>query len=432
MPAPTDIKTLRSFLGLVSHYSSFLPELHRIRSPLNHLLKKEITWNWSPECKASFAKIKASLSSDLLLTHLNQSLDIVVVSDASDYDAGAVISHIFPDSSSKAIAHASRSLTSAERNYGQIEEEALTIIYAIKRSHKMVYGRHFTLVTDHKPLISIFGSKKGIPMYTANRLQRWTTTLLDYDFSIKYLSTNSIGHADALSRLINTHQKQPEDSVVAAISSEPNISSMLTATVRELPVTSHMIKKATASDPLLQEVICYHCTGWPTVSPNKQLLPFFQQKSSLFEVDGVLLFAERVIIPSSLQNRSLKKFHFGHQGVCPMKALARGYVYWPNMDKQLEDLARTCAKCQLAAKSPRKYTLSSWPVPDSPWSRLHIDFSGPKNRQSFLVDVDAFKKWPEIFLMSHITSEETISKFQKIFLQIWPPGDLVLWQWHCI
>ena len=156
-----------------------------------------------------------------------------------------MIPHIFPDSSQKAIAHASRSLTSAERNYGQIEKEALSIIYAIKKFHKMAYGRHFTLVTDHKPLVSIFGSKKGIPVYTANRLQRWATTLMDYDFSIKYLSINSIGHADALSRLINTHQKQPEDSVVAAIFLEPEISSMLTATVRELPVTSHMIKKAT-------------------------------------------------------------------------------------------------------------------------------------------------------------------------------------------
>ena len=108
---------------------------------------------------------------------------------------------------------------------------------------------------------------------------------------------------------------------------------MLTATVRELPVTSHMIKETTASDLLLQEVISYHHTRWPTVSSNKQLLPFFQWKSSLSKVDGVLLFAKQVIIPSSLQNRTLKQFHFGHQGVSRMKALARGYIYWPNMDK---------------------------------------------------------------------------------------------------
>ena len=76
MPAPTDIKTLHSFLSLVSQYSSFLPELHHIWSPLNHLLKKEITWNWLPECKAAFAKIKASLSTDFL-THFNPSLDML-------------------------------------------------------------------------------------------------------------------------------------------------------------------------------------------------------------------------------------------------------------------------------------------------------------------------------------------------------------------
>ena len=206
---------------------------------------------------------------------------------------------------------------------------------------------------------------------------------------------------------------------------EPEISSMLTATVRELPVTSHMIKEATASDPLLQEVISYHHTRWPTVSPNKQLRPFFQRKSSLSEVDGVLNFAKRVIIPSSLQNKTLKQFHFGHQGASRMKALARGYVYWPNMDKQLEYLTRTCTKCQLAAKSPRKSILSSWPVPDSPWSYLHIDFAGPTNGQSFLVIVDAYSKWPEIFPMSRTTSEETISKLQKIFSRFGLPKTLV-------
>ena len=108
-----------------------------------------------------------------------------------------------------------------------------------------------------------------------------------------------------------------------------------------------------------------------------------------------------------------------------MKALARGYAYWPNMDKQLEDLAHTCAKCQLAAKLSRKSTLSSWPVPDSTWSRLHIDFARSTNGQSFLLVVDAYSKWPEIFPMSRITSEETTSKLPKIFSRFGLPETLV-------
>ena len=95
------------------------------------------------------------------------------------------------------------------------------------------------------------------------------------------------------------------------------------------------------------------------------------------------------------------------------------------MVTSIEDLICTCAKCQLAAKSPHKSTLSSWPVPDSSWSCLHIDFVGPTNGQPFLVVVDANSKWPEIFPMSRITSEETISKLQKIFSRFGPPETLV-------
>ena len=80
-----------------------------------------------------------------------------------------------------------------------------------------------------------------------------------------------------------------------------------------------------------------------------------------------------------------------------MKALARGYVYWPNMNKQLEELVKSCTKCQLVAKSPRKTKLYSWPIPESPWSRLHIDFAGPINGQHYLILVDAYNKWPEVF-----------------------------------
>ena len=82
--------------------------------------------------------------------------------------------------------HASRTLASAETLYSQIEKEALALVFAVRRFHKLIYGRRFTLLTDHKPLLSIFGSKKGIPAHSANRLQRWAIVLLGYDFDIQY------------------------------------------------------------------------------------------------------------------------------------------------------------------------------------------------------------------------------------------------------
>ncbi|VDK89392.1 unnamed protein product [Dibothriocephalus latus] len=111
------------------------------------------------------------LRSDLLLTHYDPTLPIVVTTDTANHGIGTVISANFSDRSERAIMHASRTFTSVEKNYDQIEKEALSILFAVKKFHKLLYGFHFTLVTDYKPLMSIFGSK-GIPAYSASRLQR--------------------------------------------------------------------------------------------------------------------------------------------------------------------------------------------------------------------------------------------------------------------
>ena len=157
MPAPSDLSNLRAFLGLISYYSVFLPALHTIRAPLNRLLQKGTPWVWSNECALSFKKLKSMLASDVLLTHYDPTLPIIVAADASSYGVGAVLSHRFPDGSEKAVIHAARSLITAEKNYGQVEKEALALVFAVKRFHKYLCGRQCELLTDHKPLLSIFG-----------------------------------------------------------------------------------------------------------------------------------------------------------------------------------------------------------------------------------------------------------------------------------
>jgi len=185
MPAPNNVSTLLSFLGLVNYYQSFVPNMRSICHPLGDLLKKEQEWNWSNRCQQAFDSIKEILKSDLLLTHYDPSLEVIVAADVSEHGLGAVIQHRWPDGSVKAVAHASFSLTPAEQNYSQIEKEGLALIFAVKMFHKYIYGRHVTLLTDHRPLLSIFGSRKGIPVYSTNRLQRWAAALLGYDLKIE-------------------------------------------------------------------------------------------------------------------------------------------------------------------------------------------------------------------------------------------------------
>ena len=83
----------------------------------------------------------------------------------------------------------------------QIEREALSIIFGVKKFHQFPYGRTFSLLTDHKPLITIFSPEKGIPTLVASRLQRWAIILSAYSYNIEYKATKEHGNADSLSRL---------------------------------------------------------------------------------------------------------------------------------------------------------------------------------------------------------------------------------------
>ncbi|CAH8535475.1 unnamed protein product [Dicrocoelium dendriticum] len=425
MPPPKDVPTLRSFLGLVSHYSQFLPHMHSVRGPLNELLTKDKRWHWSEDCQKSFEEVKRMLCSDLMLTHYDPTLEIVVAADASKYGVGAVISHKFADGSEKAIAHAARSLSPAEKNYGQIEKEALAIVFAIKKFHKMLYGRRFTLLTDHKPLLAIFGSKSGIPVYTANRLQRWATALLAYDFAVKYTATKDIGQADALSRLLELQQHQQEESIIAAISLESEVNQVLMENFRKLPVTFDMVRDATVRDPLLRQVIKFHTTQWPSDTLSGELQILSRRKDELSIVNGCLLLAERIIIPKELRQRVLQQFHRAHPGINRMKSIARSFVYWPNIDSELEQLVKSCPRCALASKAPRKADLASWPLATKPWERVHADFFGPLNGQQYLIVVDSYSKWPEVFCMERATSGATINILRRLFSQHGIPETLV-------
>uniref|UniRef100_A0A5S6QND2 RNA-directed DNA polymerase n=1 Tax=Trichuris muris TaxID=70415 RepID=A0A5S6QND2_TRIMR len=422
MPHPHDMPSLRSFLGLLSYYGVFVREMRNLRAPLDNLLKKETTFVWSTTCQAAFDKAKLILQSNLLLTHFDPTVDVVVAADASNNGLGAVIFHRFPDGKEKPIAHASRSLLPAEKNYSQIEKEALALVFAVEKFHRFVLGRRFTLLTDHQPLLAIFGTKKGIPLYTANRLQRWATTLLGYDFALEYRSTTSFGNADALSRLIATQLRQEEDIVIASVDGE--IQRVLVDAVRNLPVTSRMIRDETARDPMLQKVLQCLSKGWPKVRA-PLLQHFYNRRQSLSVVDGCLLFADRVVVPNCLQGQVTSQLHSEHPGIVRMKALARSVVYWPGLDQQIENIVRQCSACAMVAKLPAKTPPCSWPPADKCWSRVHVDYAGPVEGRYLLVLVDAFSKWPEVFITEKITSSATISLLSRVFAQFGAPETIV-------
>lgn len=415
MPEPYDVATVKSWLGMINYYSKFVKEMRSLRAPMDRLLCKDVKFDFTVECREAFHKAKQILLSDLVLAHYDPNVPIRVAADASIYGLGAVIFHRYDDGSEKVVEYASRSLTPAEKNYGQIEKEALSLVFAVQKFHKMIWGRKFVLETDHKPLLAIFGSKKGIPVHSSSRLQRWAISLMSYEFVVDHKKSENFGHADVLSRLIANHQSPLETIVISSIHVlENEVNRILVDAIRILPVTAEIIEKQTKEDPLLVSVSNYLKSSWPTQIDDDLLKIFYNRRESLCEIDGCLLFNERVVIPLSLQTKILQQLHVAHPGIVRMKALARSYVYWPNIDKDITDFVQSCSRCASTAKAPVKTELSSWPKASGVWTRVHIDFAGEFMGLHYFVVVDSFSKWPEIFIMPSTTAAAAISKLKEL------------------
>ena len=156
---------------------------------------------WNKECDKAFSLLKEQLAFQSVLVYYDANLSVKLACDVSAYGLGVVISHILPDNSERSIAYASQSLSKMEKNYSQIEKEELSIIYGVTKFHKFLYGRFFTFVSDHKPIISILGPKCQIPPLTGAQFQRWAILLAAYRYEVEFWSTTKHCNADGLSRL---------------------------------------------------------------------------------------------------------------------------------------------------------------------------------------------------------------------------------------
>ena len=320
------------------------------------------------------------------------------------------------DGSERPVAFASRSLTKTERRYAQIDKEALSIVWGVKRFHVYLFGRQFTLLTDHKPLTSIFHPEKGVPAMTAARLQRYAMFLAGFDYKIEYKSTTKHCNADGLSRLPLQNKEREE--------TEVDSSEVFHATQFEpLSVTSEAVARETRRDPVLARVYDSVVKGWSVrVSGDK---PYYERRNELTVPLGCILWGMRVVIPKKLQDRVLEELHDGHLGIVKMKALARSYVWWINVSGQLEELAKACSGCQHNQKMPTKAPLHPWEWPTAPWQRIHIDYAGLFQNSMFLIVVDAHSKWLEVIPVRSTTSSSTIEVLRDLFARFGIPEQIV-------
>ena len=191
---PSNVTEVRSFVGLCSYYRRYIKNFAAIAKPLNKLTEKNNSFHWTRECQEAFDALKARLIQSPILSSPNFNEPFILDTDASNTAIGAVLSQVI-DGQERVVAYASRALSKQERKYCVTRKELLAVVYFVKYFRYYLYGKHFTVRTDHSSLRWLLNFKNP-----EGQLARWLEVLTTYDFEIQHCPGVQHRNADALSR----------------------------------------------------------------------------------------------------------------------------------------------------------------------------------------------------------------------------------------
>jgi len=170
-PQPKTAKDAKSFIALCSYYRKFIPNFSFVAHDLNQLTRNDVPFQWNEKADLSFRDLKRLLTTAPVLCYPQDEGEMYIHTDACEYGLGAALYQL-QNNEKRLLAYASRCIDSAEKNYDTTQKEGLGVVWAIENYRPYVYGRHFTIVTDHEPLTGFFKLKNP-----NGQLARWSLRL---------------------------------------------------------------------------------------------------------------------------------------------------------------------------------------------------------------------------------------------------------------
>lgn len=421
--APSNVPEVRRFMGMVNQLGRFTPNLAEHSKPIRELLQKDRSWVWDQPQIQAFERIKQELSSDTVLALYDPKAPTKVSADASSYGLGAVLLQRSQgeDDKWKPVAYASRAMSSTEQRYAQVEKEALAVTWACEKFANFIIGMKFQIETDHKPLVSLLGTKAISEL--PPRIQRFRMRLMRYEYDIDHVPGKLLYTADALSRAPLYRMTKEEEQF------QSTVEAYVDCVIEGLPASENRlndIRKSTKDDSVLSIIVGYCENGWPGFersSINIATRPYWQIRDELTVCQGLLMKGSRLVIPTNLRAELLQKIHDGHQGIVKCRTRARNSIWWPGINREIENLVKNCTVC-VKHRSDHAEPLRPTEFPERPWQMLGSDLFQMKGANYLLV-VDYFSRYIEIARLKSTTSQAIVNHLQSIFARYGIPDTLI-------
>ena len=297
-------------------------------------------------------------------------------------------------------------------------------MWACEHLNLYVYGKPVTIYTDHKPLVSIYNNPNSKP---PARVKRWALRLQPYQITVKY-RRGEVNATDYLSWHPTKHEAKTSQQQKVA---EEYVSYLATtSTLKAFKVQD--IEEATQSDATLKAVAEAVAKGnWHNIVKHYRvdaeefcLIERLKDELTVSAPGNLILHGTHLVFPKSLHEHVVNLAHEGHQGLMKTKSLLREKVWFPNIDRLVEDKVKPCDACLVNTPECKREPLLMLPLPPAPWKEVSMDFAEIPNKEYLLLITDDYSRYPVVEIIKSTAATTTIPKLYKVFSEFGVPDAI--------
>ena len=420
VPPPKNLKEVRRFLGMTGFYRKAIEKYAAIASPLTHLTRKDVDFEWSEKCQEAFEELKLKLATAPVLCKVDFNLEFELHTDASGVAAGAALHQRHPDGTLRPLGFFSKKFRPVEMRYSTTDREALGIVLACRFFHHFLWGSKVTIKTDHRSLVSVFKRKTKSP-----RMTRWSLEMREYDFKIEYQEGRANVVADQLSRYVRVVRIEPQS--------------------KELEKQVEKLKASFAEIAVQQD----QEERWKSLKLflNGGEIPKYKYAKTMvsqFEVvDGVLFYVRTMtdgtmkyclVVPKGMKRAALHASHdgqtAGHLGQFKTITRCEAEFYWPGYRQDCISYVKSCPLClQYKETTGLQQKWQGLSEIKKPLERVSVDLTdmhaGIYGYRYVLTVIDHYSRFVNFYKLKTKSAQEVSRQFSDFIKNYGPPKSVI-------